>query len=132
MLSNKIFLVALHRAQPHDKYNAWAPPLLPDSQRMTSNHEAAMLCCDCSLSCSHILQRLTFYSIYSQCTHSTLHKHHSSSNKTLHLTDSQLGHSDFMIFWVVTVLLRLADEYNNLGVLGNNREDISSYYFKII
>lgn len=55
-----------------------------------------------------------------------------NTTTALHFTDSQWGHSDFMIFWVVTVLLRLADEYNNLGLLGNNREDISSYYFKII
>lgn len=117
MLLNKI----LHRAQPHDVYNAWAPPLLPDSQRLTPNHEAAMLFCDCSLSRSHILQRLGFSSTYSQCTHNTLHKHHNSSNETLYFTESQLGHSDFMIFWVVTVSLRLADEYNNLGLLGNPR-----------
>lgn len=26
-----------------------------------------------------------------------------------------------MMFWVGTVLLRLADEYNNLGLLGNPR-----------
>lgn len=119
MLLNKLFHVALHRAHPRDRYNAWASPLLPDSQRFTPNHEAAMLCCDCSLLHSHILQRLTFIPYTASAPITPLTNTTTAAIK--HCTDSQLGHSDFMICWVVTVFLRLAEEYNSLGLLGNPR-----------